>query len=401
MIDRRQFGALCSVGIGALVLPKSPALAQSFNFGSLKDYGAGSTVILPPGDYYDDVVIDLRGKRGQRVTLSVAIPFASVFHGEVTVRGQYGSVRGIKITGEGGLRVEGNYHRIEHCLIANGGENRQGRNGSRGITIGKSRGTVIYRCEVSNWNNAGVAVTGSAFRARIERCLFDNRDLGHATRAAAVQLGLGDKDAYRSLRAFVYLCRFVGWDTMPGGDKVLAIKSSSNRVRRCHFEDCDGRVQVRYGSSNVLEALYIENCRSLRVLDAGNQVLGCFVRSNDVPVASEQGIVVAAGNIPSGTGTVRYLDSSTGKYRDGHPNADQTLVARCNVDRLNVGSHYSGSTYPANATMIRETTTIENIHFVPGFHTNTDSKPNEPISMNIATAGRLGDRSVGPVESAI
>lgn len=376
---RRQFGLIGLVAFGKLVWNGKVGFAQSFDFSSVRNTQPGRTITLPPGVFDGNIDIEFQGVQGKRVTLRAATPNATVFRGTVTIRGQFGRLKDVKFENGGALRVEGDRHVVTGCAFENGGS------GGRAIILANGGFHLVDRCRIQKWNNAGVAVTGSTQNCRIRRTIFDNRGQGYVG-AAAVQLGLGDKDAYVNVKSRVEQCKFVGWDASFGSDKVLTIKSSRNVVRDCTFQDCDARVQVRYGTKNVFEACYLSNVRSMRILDHGNRILGCFIRGSRALTDQEKGLVVAAGNHHDNTGNVNLPGSS----RDGHPNANATTIAGCDVDFTNVGSFYSGHTIPANKTTIREHKSLNPINLIAGYHSNTSSLPDEPYSGTYRKSANIG-----------
>ena len=359
--------------------------SDGFNYSTVKDFQAGSTFVLPSETRSDDIVIEFNGSASQPVTLSAVIPFETVFRGNVTIRGNYGILEGVQFDQAGTLRIEGTGHILRDSILRDGGA-------GRGITLANANGVQINHCSVVNWDNAGVAVTGSAKQCRIQNCLFDNSQLGY-TNAAAVQLGLGDKDAYRDLGALIYRCRFARWNATKGADKVLTMKSSGNHVLQCTFFDCDARVQVRFGKDNRFEACILDQTRSLRVLDYNNQVLGCHIANSRPVSSSERGLVVAAGNHPDYLGNNGNVNLP-GQTTDGHPNSNQVLLAGNICDYTNIGSGYSGHDLPANATIVRQHSSGTPVNF--GLHTNTDYQPGLAYGGTIAPLSILSGSDVGP-----
>lgn len=338
----------------------------NFDFGSLPNMAPGSVVTLPPGTYPDDTVIELNGAPGQSVTVKAAIPHQSVFTGAVTLTGSYGIVDGLRF--QGPVSVEGTANTIANSRHDSG----------NGFAIRLRTGPAhrVMNALIEDWTGAGIAIDGGTTGSLVRNCLLRNAAGPRVNGREAMRVGVGKNDAYKNINATVERCRISNWNT---DDEAISVKSSNNLIKHVTVEDCDGRVQNRYGRNNRYEGLWLRRTRHLRIHDEDCQVLGCVIQQS-----TADGLLIGTGDVPPGD----IIVNGTA----GHPYANNTTIAGCVADNIIIGDAWPGDDLPALNTLLR-------LHKGPvslGTEASSDIAPTQPLAVSYAKAVYLGDGAVGP-----
>lgn len=229
---------------------------------TLRNLAAGGTLVIPSGDYRDQVLVVNRGGTAENPT-------------------RIRSARGGTVTFQGAsaLVIQASHVRVEGFVFSNGGIPE----GMNHVVEVRGDGVTLEDCAIESYNQGGrgkqwIILFGSS--NRVSRCFF----AGKTTVDPTLQI---EVERERPSGAIIEACHFGprpplgqnGGETIRIGYSKQAWFDGSCVVRKNLFEACDGELEVISGK--CMNNRYLSNtflrCAGALTLRHGN---GSLVRGN-------------------------------------------------------------------------------------------------------------------------
>jgi hypothetical protein len=290
---------------------------------ALQTAGAGSTILLAPGNFGDIGSFVLAGSD---ISVRVQAPLRTTLRSRMVVNGSFVDLDGLAF--EEGIEMIGNGVSIANSRFNGNGIRLSGVN------------AVVANNEIGPYRDKAIIVHGSAVGATIRNNYIHDAMGGSSDGYAAVQVGESMNDSERVLRAHVENNRIVRCDA---GSEAISVKSSGNVFVGNTLSDSRANITNRHGHNNVYQNNVLERSYCIVVHDRGTRLVG----NRAVNPLLGRSFRIMGGNIPA--------DSNR---QGGHPQAVDTYL-QGNVGNLEIGAQFPGNRLPAvNTTVVSHSGSI-------------------------------------------
>jgi ribosomal protein L27 len=240
-----------------------------------KNAEPGSVIMIQNGTYKDqNVSLDAKGQKGDRVTITAETPGKVIFCGKSTfiINGCYTTVANL-VFKDGGtnkaIKVAGDHNRLTSCDIS--------YNSSSVERISQIDGfnCRVDHCHYHDFDKMGVYIVVSRNEnvlnyALIDHNIFENRPelSGENNGMEAVRIGESATSLSNS-RTIIEQNHFEKCD---GEIEIISVKSCENIIRRNDVINCKGTITLRHGDRNSIVCNKI--CGENKELSGGIRIIG-------------------------------------------------------------------------------------------------------------------------------
>jgi Chondroitinase B len=284
---------------------------------ALQAAGAGSTILLAPGNFGDIGSFVLAGSD---ISVRVQAPLRTTLRSRMVVNGSFVDLDGLAF--EEGIELIGTGVSISN--------NRFNGNGVRVSGVN----AVVANNEIGPYRDKAIIIHGSATGATVRGNYIHDAMGGSSDGFAAVQVGESMNDSERLIRARVENNRIVRCDA---GSEAISVKSSGNMFIGNTLSDSRANITNRHGHNNVYQNNVLERSYCIVVHDRGTRLIG----NRAVNPLLARSFRIIGGNI-----------SHSSNHQGGHPQAYDTYL-QGNVGALEIGAQFPGNRLPAvNTTVV-------------------------------------------------
>ncbi len=342
----------------------------------------GDHIVLADGSYAAPNRITRSGTAQEPIVIRAAnLLGARITSGTIEIDASWITWHGIDSVANGAIRLGANAAaddvKIWRCRWRD-----KTSGSSQAVRTYNAKRTDFAYCEWTNWKGTGLllGITSGTRETKVRYCLFRDTPAGWSeVGAEAIRTGFGSRGIDSNI--LIYRCKVRNWNG-DSNKETIKLSHSSNVVRQCVQDDCDGFLSIRGGQNNTLDSCWSKSCRGIGVHDGYlpnrvNKIIGCR-SEND----THEGILVRGGTVEPGVET-----------NGTHNLAEGCVVSGCNGP-IKVAHNYSGHTKKARFTRIREHTGPINL---TGWQENTDDGRNQQETLyEWSSLIWLDDSKVGP-----
>lgn len=278
---------------------------------ALQAAGAGSSIVLAPGNYGDVGGFSLASSG---VSLRVQSPLRTVLRAPLEVHGDRVDLDGIAFE--------------EHVHLAGAGLTITNSQLNGGLNISGIDVEVAY-CEIGGHVGRGIAIGSTARNCHVHHNYLHDQISAGDDGNATILVGGSMRSTDTPVNALI---EYNLLERCKGGNETLGVKSSGNTIRFNTAVECKNFTN-RHGENNTWAANTFINSYTITIHDQNNQVLGNkFVHS--------KGIRVMGGD-----------HAWNGNVQGGHPQAYNTFVCG-NDGTLQIGVQWGKDALPALGTTV-------------------------------------------------